>query len=202
MAKKTENVTQEVKQRIKEMTEKKQADLSAINEKREEARTRKEAAEARLREATELMNLDAYEEAKADISKAKTAIDMYSGRYEQLRQQEYISEEESDRVIDSLLAYEDQLQSNFLEDIKEPLKNLLDITNSYFDAVEDTERTIRTWEATIHANYSTRGRTGFFDKSTGRYTDRSKTPVPVRSSIYTGCKEAHQLKEYLSKAPL
>ena len=202
MKEKKKNVTEEVKQQIKEMREKKQADLMAINAKKAEAQTHKEEAEARLKEATEKMDLDAYEEAKEAIQKAKTAIDMYSGRYKQISQQEYISEEESDKVIDKLLEYSRQIDIQFKEDIKTPLKELKEIIEKYYQDINETEATIRKWEATIHANYSYRGRSQYYDKEAGAWTDRSKTPVPVRGSVYTGCNESYKVKKFLSEFPL
>ena len=195
------NKVQEVQQRIKEMTEKKQAELEAIAEKKGEAQTRKELAEARLKAATEQMDLEAYEEAKEDIRKAKTAIDMYAGRYKQISQQEYISEEESDKVIDSLLDYEKELDEQFVVDIKEPLERLLEIVRNYKAAIKDTEMTIRSWETNIHANYTSRGLMQRYDEA-GQLTDRYKDPHYVHQPFYDGCKEAHQLENYLKNSPL
>lgn len=192
MAKQT--VVEEVKARMQEMQDKKAAELQAIHEKQTEAQTQKEAAELALKEATERMDLDAYEEAKAAKRKAQTAIDMYSGKYAQISKQEYISEEDSDKVIDSLLAYEDELAAGFKAAVAEPLKKLDELQKAYADAVEDVEQTIRAWTSNIHANYRNNGTT-YADG-----TNRSPQPVPVRRLPYTGCSEAHQLKEYLDKA--
>ncbi len=197
MAKQT--VLQEVKARMQEMQDKKAGELQAIHEKKTEAQTQKEAAELALKEATERMDLDAYEEAKQARRKAQTAIDMYGGRYNQIKQQEYISEEESDKVIDGLLEYEKQLAEDFRAAVAEPLKALATILQDYQNEVSDTERTITAWGANIHANYNTRGRSIYTDAE-GRQTTRSATPTPVHSMPYTGCNEAHQLKEYLDKA--
>ena len=197
MAKQT--VLQEVKARMQEMQDKKAAELQIIHEKKTEAQTKKEAAELALKEATERMDLDAYEDAKQALKTVQTAIDMYSGKYAQISKQEYISEEESDKVIDSLLAYEKQLAEDFRAAVAEPLKALAGILQNYQDEVNDTERTMNAWVVNIHANYNTRGRSSFADAE-GQRTTRSNTPVPIRSTVYTGCSEAHQLKEYLKKA--
>lgn len=198
MAKQT--VLQEVKARMQEMQDKKAAELQAIHEKQTEAQTQKEAAELALKEATERMDLDAYEEAKTARRKAQTAIDMYGGRYKQISQQEYISEEESDKVIDGLLDYEKQLAEDFRAAVAEPLKQLAAILEKYRNEVADTERTISAWGANIHANYNTRGTTTFTDPVTGQPTHRSANPVPVHRMGYNGCNEAAQLKDYLDKA--
>ena len=192
MAKQT--VVEEVKARMQEMQQKKAGELETVRQRQQEAQTQKEAAELAIREATDSMDLEAYEEAKTAKRKAQTAIDMYSSKYNQIKQQEYISEVESDKVIDSLLAYEDELAAGFKAAVAEPLKKLDELQKAYVDAVADVEQTIRAWTGNIHANYRNNGTT---------YTDgtnRSPQPVPVRKIPYTGCSEAHQLKEYLDKA--
>ena len=111
MAKQT--VLDEVKNRMKEMQDSKAAQLETIRQKQAEARSQIEAAALAMKQATEEMNVDSYEEAKNRKRKAQTALDMYNGRYEQIKQQEYISEAESDSVVDSLLEYEKQLAEDF-----------------------------------------------------------------------------------------
>lgn len=192
MAKQTK--LQETKERMQQMQEKKAGELNAIYERKAEAQTQKEAAELALKDATERMDLEAYEEAKQALRKAQAAIDMYGGRYDQISKQEYISEAESDKVIDSLLAYEDELAAGFKAAVAEPLKKLDELQKAYVDAVEDVEQTIRAWTSNIHANYRNNGTT-YADG-----TNRSPQPVPVRRLPYTGCSEAHQLKDYLDKA--
>ena len=192
MAKQT--VVEEVKARMQEMQQKKAGELETVRQRQQEAQTQKEAAELAIREATDSMDLEAYEEAKTAKRKAQTAIDMYSSKYNQIKQQEYISEVESDKVIDSLLAYEDELAAGFKAAVAEPLKKLDELQKAYADAVEDVEQTIRAWTGNIHANYRNNGTT-YADG-----TNRSPQPVPVRKIPYTGCSEAHQLKEYLDKA--
>lgn len=192
MAKQT--VVEEVKACMQEMQQKKAGELETVRQRQQEAQTQKEAAELAIREATDSMDLEAYEEAKTAKRKAQTAIDMYSSKYNQIKQQEYISEVESDKVIDSLLAYEDELAAGFKAAVAEPLKKLDELQKAYANAVEDVEQTIKAWTGNIHANYRNNGTT---------YTDgtnRSPQPVPVRRIPYTGCSEAHQLKEYLDKA--
>lgn len=196
----TKNITKDVQERIKKLTGDKAAELAKIHQKQNEARNQIEAAGLAIREATEVMNLEAYEKATADKRKAQAALDMYNGRYDQIRKQEYVTEAESDSVIDSLLGYEDTLAKDFKKAIAEPLRKLADLHKEYNAAVVDTENTIKNWERNIHANYSTRGMTKYKDPVTGQYTDRSATPVPVHRLPYTGCSEAVQLGLYLERA--
>ena len=200
MAKNT--VLQEVKARMQDMQDKKAGELQAIHARRTEAQTQKEAADLALKEATERMDLEAYEEAKTARRKAQTAIDMYAGRYNQIKQQEYISEEDSDKVIDSLLEYEEQLAEDFKKAAAAHLKQLEALLKEYKAEVADIENTLIKWQKDIHANYNTRGATSYYDEFTGQYTGRSKDPYPVHNHIYTGCVEAQRLYDYLKDEKL
>lgn len=197
MAKQT--VLDEVKNRMKEMQDSKAAQLETIRQKQTEARSQIEAAALAMKQATEDMNVDSYEEAKNRKRKAQTALDMYNGRYEQIKQQEYISEADSDKVVDSLLAYENQLAADFKAAAAVHLKKLAELLKDYKAAVQDTENTLTSWQRDIHANYNTRGGTTFYDEFTGQHTHRSPQPVPVHRMAYTGCDEAARLSTYLDK---
>lgn len=193
------DVLQEVKERMADMIATKQAELDEIQKRQAEARTQIEAADLAMRAATEIMDADAYGAAQVKKYKAQTALEMYSRRYSQIEMREFISEEESDKVLDSLLAYEDDLAEAFKAGVAEPLKALDKLYTAYYTAVRDTERTMSAWQQDIHANYSTRGCMQRTDE-TGAITDRNETPVPVRRTPFYGCAEASQLGDYLKKA--
>lgn len=188
------NVIEKVKSQIREMQETKEKELEIVKTKEAEAYELKAAAEAALKDATSYMNLEAYEAARENRKKAQIALDMYSAKYKQIAQKEYISEEESDKVVDSLLSYEDDLAENFKAAIAEPLKILNELQEKYFNEIKATEQTIVEWTRKIHPNYRSFGTT-FADG-----TNRSKEPVAVRRLPFEGCKEANQLKNYLKKA--
>lgn len=201
MAKQT--VLDEVKNRMKEMQDSKAAQLETIRQKQAEARGQIEAAALAMKQATEEMNVDSYEEAKNRKRKAQTALDMYNGRYEQISKQEYISEAESDSVVDSLLEYENQLAEDFKAAAGVQLKKLAELLKDYKAAVQDVESTLTSWQRDIHANYNSRGLSSRVDPLTGQNTYRMERPIPVHSMPYTGCAEAGRMEEYLKKeAPL
>ena len=195
-----QNTLQEVKNKMKEMQDAKALQLAEISQKQEDARDKIAAAALAMKKATEEMNVDRYEEAKHDKSRAQTALDMYSARYAQIQQQEYISEQESDKVLDSLLEYETQLEADLKAAMVEPLKKLNDLYEGYLEEVKETERILAVWQDDIHANYSTRGESLYYDEFTGTTTDRSKKPVPIRRTPFTGCIAAVVLGDYLQKA--
>lgn len=198
-----QNTLQEVKDRMKKMQDSKAAQLETIRQKQEEARTQIEAAALAMKTATEEMNVDAYAEAKDAKRKAQTALDMFNGRYSQIKQQEYISEAESDSVVDSLLEYEKQLAEDFKAAAAVHLKKLAELLKDYKAAVQDTESTLTAWQRDIHANYNTRGAMTRTDPLTGEQTHRSERPIAVHAMPYTGCAEAERMGRYLEKeAPL
>ena len=194
------DVLQEVKTRIKDLKENKRVQLEKIGEMQREARDKIENAEIAMKQATEIMDVDAYEEAKQAKHKAQTALDMYNGRFGQIKQQEYISETESDAVIDSLLKYEEQIDTVFKQDLSEQLSHLNSLYTKYDNAIQDIEETLNIWQRDIHANYQSRGLTTWTDPETGESTTRSPKPIPVHHMPYRGCKEAESLWTYLKKA--
>ena len=195
MAKKT-TVLDEVKKRMTELQETKAAQLETIQQKQEELRPQIEEAERDMTQATAAMNVDRYEEAKARLHKLDSALELYRGRYDQIKRQEYITEEESDKVIESLLDYEKTLEADFKAAIAAHLRQLAEILAQYQEDVADTERTMTRWQREIHAYYRSWS-SSRIDKATGKRTNRMEHPVPVHSTPYFGCAEAYRLEEYL-----
>ena len=187
-----------VKKQIRDLQENRTKQLLEINSKQEESQARLHKAEKAMRDATEVMNLEAYEQSKAEVDKANIALEMYKDRYAQISKREYISEEESEKVIDSLLDYEKDLESEFISAIKKPIEELQEIHRKYTSEVDETEKTLRTWTNDIRKNYSTRGRTTRIDES-GEVTDRSDKPVPIRITPYYGCDESVMIGTFLGK---
>lgn len=187
------NATEETKKRIKEMIDQKEADLAQIRQMQTEAQTQKEAADMAIKAATAEMNLDAYEEAKQAKRKAQAALDMYAGKLKQIQQQEYVTEEESDRVINSMLVYEDALAKEFKEKLQGLISDLAGLHHKYVEAIYDTEKTIQLWEKNIHANF--RSQTATYADG----TNRSPLPVPVHVIPFIGCKEAQIIGNFLEK---
>ena len=198
MSKANNNLTQEVKKRMRELMETKSAQLTEIESRTAEARARLEAAGTAIKQATEEMNVDSYEAAKAQAAKAQAALDMYTAGYAQLKAQELVPEAESDKVIDSLLEYEQDLETDFKAALVGPLKQLAKLHADYVAAVRDAENTMAAWQQDIHANYRMRGTTRV-DPLTGERTDRMEKPQPVRRLYYGGCYEAGRLDAYLKQ---
>lgn len=188
-----QNAVEQTQARIKELIENKTAELLKIQGKVQEARTQKEAADLAMREATESMNLVAYEKAKEEKKAANTAIEMYTARYKMLEEKDFVTEADSDATIAAILAYEEEMAASFDASIIEPLKTLEKLLTAYKEEVKEAERTITEWTSTIHANYISKGTT-YADG-----THRSPKPVPVHSTGYEGSAASIRLKHALEQ---
>lgn len=183
-----ENAVTKVNDMITELTERKASQLAEIQRALGVARVDEEKAEQAMKEATERMDHEAYTKAERARAGAQSRIEMYSTRYLQLQSNEYVTEEESDRMIRSILDYEEKREEEFRKALKPKLESLTALLNEYRVDVASAEETLNTWTTVIHANYRTIDGT------------RNKKSFPVHVVPYTGCNEALRLGEYLSDA--
>jgi hypothetical protein len=188
------NIVSDTKKRIAEMIETKQNELKLARQKEHDAREEIAAATEEIKTATADMNLQAYEAATALRDKARTAADMYAAKAEQIRQQEYVTEEESDRVIDRLLEHEQELYKTFLDATSGPLEQLKKCCATYWDGIRETEALIQSWTRDIHANYRSEG------TMYANGTNRADTPQPVRKVAFTGHRFYITAKEFIDRA--
>ena len=189
------NTVAVVRKQMEELRAKKDADIQTIEKKRQEAAQDAQKAQEALDNATTEMDLTAYEQAQESLRKALVTEQMYKGRADQLRRQEIISEEESDQVIDSLLAYEDALADKLAADIAPHMKALEEILTAYKSNVKETETTIAEWTSTIHANYRREGSSRIGPD--GKSTNRLEYPVPVHAREYPGSDASQHLDRFL-----
>lgn len=189
-----------VKNKMKELQEARQAQFDKIRQMQETYRAQISDADRTMKQATAELDLDAYDTARQARRRAMSGLEMYDKREKELWAQEIISEPESDRIIDDLLRYEEELAADFRTAIEKPIRQLSQIHAKYMAELNDTENTLEAWQQDIHANYTTRGKTIYTDPATGKTTDRSKTPVPVHVTRNEGCAEAAQLEQYLKKS--
>lgn len=194
------NKTQEIKNRMAELIAERTKELEAIEEEITKTQEYRSELMADLDTAAAQLDLANYENAKENLKQTEVSLEMYFKRLKQIQAKKVISEEESDRVIDSLLRYEESLAEDFKKDIAAPLKQLADILEAYRAEVREAEETLTNWQRDIHANYISRGGAMYYDEMTESYTERSKTPVQVHGTPYTGCSEAEVLGIYLRKA--
>ena len=189
--KETEFSTPIIKQRINSLLTKRADELATIKEKEAQKKEALAAAEKALHDATERTDIEAYNSAKKAAAEAMTALEMYSARYQQLYAEEFMSEEESDRVIDGLLDYEEFLASEYMKKISVPLKNLQELHNRYRADILETEETINAWTSQIHKN--------FRRIASGYKNERSDEAVPVRYVRYIGIPLSYSVEKLLNQ---
>ena len=184
--------------KMAELLAKRAADLDVIAEKTEEANVMLAAAQGRLKDATTIMDMAAYDQAKVDTRKARNAIEMYDRRLQQIHKQELISEADSDAIIDQLLQYEDELAAEFKAAIVEPLRKLQELHRAYTAEIRATEDTLTAWQNNIHANRRSFGGSLYRDPVTGKMTNRNQTPLPVHRIAFRGCDAALSVEGFLN----
>ncbi|MBQ4467066.1 MAG: hypothetical protein II918_02490 [Firmicutes bacterium] len=200
MAKVKINVAKDVKEKMHQIKDAKAAQLNEIQEKKAAAMAELEKAWEDIKSAVASLDSKAYGKAKQHKADAENAIEMFDERYKQLKEQALIEEAESDKIIDSLLQYEEDLSYDFIAEITPLVKQLAKLHRDYVKAVAEAEGTISSWERSICANHRTWGRSLRHDSETGKLTDRSEKAVPVHILPYEGCQEAAQLASYLKRS--
>ena len=179
------NAVTKTNEMITKLLEDKETQLRNISIEMNAARAAQDQAEADLKKATESTDLKAYSKAKHAKEEAAAALEMYGARYAQLQHNKYVTESESDKVIDDLLSYEKNREQEFRNALAPFVEGLRDLFTEYRNDVTMAENTISTWTSTIHANYRT------FDGS------RSQRPRAVHIIPYTGCAEAREVNTFL-----
>lgn len=173
MAKNNNDTVTEVRNQINKYVSDREVEVAVIDQHIAAAEADKATAEAAMQAAIESTNQTEYDNAKSQIAAAQSAIDMYTARKEQLVNKEFLSEAESDAVIDSLLAYKTERDAELVAAINKELETIEGIISKYKGAYKSMHDTIRTWEEQIHANYRRWG----VSYAAGH---EPKDPAPVR----------------------
>lgn len=191
MAKNNNDKVTEVRNMIEKYVADREREIAEIDQHIAEAEADKATAENAVNAAIEATNLDDYNKAKDQIEDAADAIEMYSARKKQLIDKEFVTEEASDKVIDSLLAYKTERDGEFIAAITAELSTISKLVSEYDSAYKAMTNTVRDWENQIHANY----RNPIVSYPVGVTPPRK--PVPV--SIPSKCTAAIITAEYLNR---
>lgn len=198
----SDNTIEQVSRKIRQITEVRQKDLEGLAALGGEAREELNKATEELEAAARDMDEKRYQEAEKKREAAALRLSMCDAKYKQVRDQKYVTEAESDEVINSILEFEQQIADEFTAKSKLLLGDLREMLADYLQKVNEAEGVLQRWTSQIHANYSTRGMTSFIDPVTGERTDRSASPVPVRPNKYTGCEQAQVISNFLGSKRL
>lgn len=177
-----------IKTKMQELISEKERDYALIETKRAAALKQLKASEEALEAASANMDAAAFDQASQEKHRAETVLAMCAAKSEQIKAHRYISEAESDQVIDELLAYEDQLAADFVKAAGKLLDKLDECQKNYAAEVQEVEQIITTWCSQIHPNYRARHGTTYYRD--GKQTDRADRPIPVHNDYaggYKGC---------------
>ncbi len=188
------NTAAEVRERIEKMLEEQTRQMDVIQERIEAERKAEAEARATIEQAVADLDFDRNHEAKRALEQAIERRELLSKRAEMLRSRKQVTEEESDRVIDSLLRYEKDLAAEYVAGLSKILSQLEEMTSNYAADVKEAEDAIFTWTQQVFPNY--RSETGLYKGGT---TNRAPNPVPVHAIAYHGCTESIITKEFVQK---
>lgn len=188
------NTAKEVMDLISSLMENKKQQLEEIQEMLCEERKAEADAQAALDAAAAALDYEAHCTAKAALAHAVDCEEMLDRRLNQLASAKLVPEEESDKVIGSLLQYEQDLEKSFEDNVAALLAALKDAMTKHKDAVDEAEGAIHSWTQNIHPNYRSRGITRYANG-----TDRADHPVPVRTGIYVGGNLWIEVRDFLDK---
>ncbi len=192
------NTNETVKKQIQDLLNDRARVFAEIDNSKRELVNKIAEAEKAMNLAMDGMNVEAYEQAKAEIGKLRLAVEMYDRKANQQAKMEFMSEAESDRIIDSLLDYEKELRGNFEEEAKKHLGIISDLLKEYLREYNDVEQTIKAWTANIHANYRSLSG-GRYDEK-GNWTNRMEKPVAVHPVVNIG-KFATEMEGFFRASP-
>ena len=188
------NTAAEVRKRIEEMLEEQTRQMDVIQERIEAERKAEAEARTTIEQAVADLDFDRNHEAKRALEQAIERRELLSKRVEMLRSRKLVTEEESDRVIDSLLQYEKDLAAEYVAGLSKILSQLEEITNNYDADVKEAEGVILKWTQQVFPNY--RSETAMYQGGT---TNRAPYPVAVHTTAYLGCDESIITKEFVKK---
>lgn len=189
---KTKTTVESVTERIRELKSGREKELAEIQMKRDEESQNLAAARKAMEDATDATDLQSYERAKAEKLRAESALEMYSAKYSKVEKLDVITEEESDKVIDSLRAADVEIERKFKTDLCAALDGIEILIQNFERDKSKVKIATDTWTREIHANYYSPSTTF---RETG--THRSPTPIPVK--VGNSCAECNISKEYIRR---
>lgn len=189
-----ENFLSEVERKMHDLIKTKEDELDAINLKVAELNREAEDTKKGMEDATAIMNIDAYTDHFLRLAMVRAAVEMYEKRRLQLLNQEMITEAESDVMIDSVLAYEDEIRLKFEQEAADILGKLSEVKRTYDAQWKAAEAFLREWTSSVHPNYRFKG-SAYQDG-----TNRADHPVPVHRVAYNGGAANARIGEFLDAA--
>lgn len=188
-------ILEKVSAQIDDLISAKNAQLADINARLDELSVELDSAKSAMDAATSVLDEDAFAAAESRLKKAETKIKMCESRREQIASRDYISEDESEKTIDALLAYENTIAAEFKSEVSPLLDALEKLRSEYVDEVKKTEEALRRWTSEIRETYT--NRTGSLRIVDGQRTNRFDSPQKLHAVQYNGGEVCHSLGKVL-----
>ena len=150
---KTKNVLTETKKRLEQMQDKKRRETSVVDDKLAKLRDEQAKLLKEQAQASDDMNLDRYAELSEKLNTISTAVSMYEAKKTSLTSVTDITADESDKTIDALRDYQNDLASQFISDIADPIAKIEKIISDYDADLVDLRNTISVWQAEVNHPY-------------------------------------------------
>ncbi len=150
---KTKNVLTETKKRLEQIRDKKRRETSVVDDKLAKLRDEQAKLLKEQEQASDDMNLDRYAELSEKLNTISTAVSMYEAKKASLTSVTDITADESDKTIDALIAYQDDLARQFLSAIAGPMEQIEKAITDYDIDLVDLRNTIASWQAETRLGY-------------------------------------------------
>ena len=167
------------------------AELATIRAERDKAYAEIAAHTRAMNEATEKLDAAAYSKAKNKKIAAENAAEMYSKRFDTIREKEAVSEQDSDAFIDDVLSFKAETTAQYEREALKLLNDLDALSAEYGSIIEDAKSVLTTWTRRVHANYR-----AYLDDPGVRTVRRNK-PVDVHSVGYVGCNLYRRVAQFV-----
>lgn len=184
------NRAKEVQEKIRNLIETREKTTADILEKIDAERRAECAAQEAIDKATAALDFEMNHKAQLDMTAATERRVLLQRRFDQLNSRKLVPEDESDKVISSLLQYEQDLADAFEKEVSAPIATIAKLFREYREKVQETERTIDKWTREIHPNYL---RPGTMEPS----MRRCPQPRPVHTTPYFGSVLSEQIDDFL-----
>lgn len=184
------NVADIVLKRMETLLANRDLEIKKLEDLRAAAEAEKKNCQKLVEDAKDKMDLCAFQEARKKTQDIQDRIELYSARIGKIKNARMVSEEESDSIIDSLTAYEDDMAAEYELEAGKIIEKLRVMTDGYLGRVNETEKAIKQWTTLIHPNFRS-------STTTVNGSNRMDAPVPVHPIAYRGCGAAISASKFV-----
>ena len=150
---KSKNVLTETKKKLDQIRAKKKRETSIVDDKLSKLRDEQGKLQKDQDQASDDMNLELYSEISEKLNIISTAVSMYEKKKASLSSITDITADESDKTIDALIDYQNDLACQFLSSLADPMAKIEKILADYDTDLADLRDTITVWQAEVDHPY-------------------------------------------------